>query len=153
MGVTVSTGSRVFEILLRDERVEFFRDAPAAIIFLRSLADVPGNMAVLRDMAAELFSSAAIHRMSDADIMDRLGHALASGALQALTRPDTIERPTPPSEEVAAPDPRPAAASSPPAPAQEPEPDEADEETLVAAEDQAAVFTQAAATGSPVCTA
>ncbi|MGE4296631.1 MAG: hypothetical protein AB7E47_01260 [Desulfovibrionaceae bacterium] len=155
MGVTVSSGSRVFEILLRDERVEYFRDVQAARIFLRALADVPGNMAVLRDMTADLFASDTLSRMTDADILDRMAHALASGTVQALTRPDTIERPAPQSvtEPVPVPEPRPAAASAAPEPAAEPEPDEPDEETLVAAEDQAAVFTQASSTASPVCTA
>jgi len=144
-------GVGAFEILGKNDRVESFQDVHAARVFLRRMAETRLNMIVLRELYESREPRTYGCDLPDDDVLERLAHELAHGGLIMVSRQlDSLNlHPLPVKEVVeSAPPPQPGQNPGP-----EPEEETPDEETLVASEDQAEVFENAAETGEPLCLA
>ncbi len=147
-------GFQEFEILSwRDIRFLEFKDKFSALEFLRDFIDDPHAMMHLRNLMQSESAFKNVSLLSDSEVLEEIASLLLAKRLRVITRFDTLQPSTfitPFSEAEAEPE-APPFEAPPDRPAEEPE--AVDPAIIAAAEDQAAVLTQAAQSGAPLCEA
>ncbi len=147
-------GFQEFEILSwRDIRFLEFKDRFSTLQFLRDFIDDPHAMMHLRDLIGRESAFKNVSALSDSEVLEEIASLLLAKRLRVITRFDTLQPSTfitPPPEAEAEPE-APPFEAPPDRPAEEPA--AVDPALTAAAENQAAVLTQAARSGAPLCEA
>ena len=147
-------GFQEFEILSwRDIRFLEFKDRFSALQFLRDFIDDPHAMMHLRNLMERESAFKNVSALSDSEVLEEIASLLLAKRIRVITRFDTLQPSTfitPFPEAEAEPEAMPIQAP-PDRPSEEPE--AVDPAFTAAAEDQAAVLTQAAQSGAPLCEA